>query len=145
MMVNQKAKETILANIPEKCLFHDWWTYMICSGMGEVLYTDETVVKYRRFPQNATAEGQGIFQMFIWRIQKLLTENGMKDIKRQQSEYKKMFYDKLSFENQKILDCFVTEKYHFLKAIKKAFYPHKLRRKWKDDIMIRVLLIMGIL
>lgn len=33
MVINQRAKEMILENIPEKCLFHDWWTYMICSGL----------------------------------------------------------------------------------------------------------------
>ena len=33
MMINKQAKELILSNIPEKCLFHDWWTYMICSGL----------------------------------------------------------------------------------------------------------------
>ena len=33
MTINQVAKEMITQNIPEKCLFHDWWTYMICSGL----------------------------------------------------------------------------------------------------------------
>lgn len=145
MTINQKAKEMILENIPEKCLFHDWWTYMICSGMGTVLYSDETVVKYRRFEKNATAEGQSILKIFLWRIEKLITDNGMKDIKMQQREYKKMFYDKLSKENQKTLDIFVQEKYFFFKALRKVFYPQKLRRKIIDDIMIRVLFIVGVL
>lgn len=145
MTINQKAKEMILRNIPEKCLFHDWWTYMICSGMGSVLYSDETVVKYRRFEKNATAEGQSILKIFLWRIEKLITDNGMKDIKMQQREYKKMFYDKLSKENQKLLDIFVQEKYNFIKALRKAFYPQKLRRKLIDDMMIRILFLFGVL
>lgn len=33
MTINQVAKKMIIENIPEKCLFHDWWTYMICSGL----------------------------------------------------------------------------------------------------------------
>ena len=69
----------------------------------------------------------------------------MKDIKIQQIEYKKMFYDKVSDENKKILDTFVKEKYNFFKSIKKVFYPQKLRRKIVDDIMIRILFIFGIL
>lgn len=145
MTINQKAKEMIIENIPEKCLFHDWWTYMICSGMGSILYSDDTIVKYRRFEKNATAEGQSILKIFLWRIEKLITDNGMKDIKMQQREYKKMFYDKLSSENQKILDIFVQEKYNFFKALRKAFYPQKLRRKLMDEIMIRILFLFGIL
>lgn len=69
----------------------------------------------------------------------------MKDIKAQQIEYKKKFYDKLSSENQKILDIFVQEKYNFFKAIHKTFYPQKLRRKLIDDIMVRILFLFGIL
>lgn len=145
MVINQRAKEIIIEHIPEKCLFHDWWTYMICSGLGNVVYTDETVVKYRRFQKNATAEGQNILKIFLWRIEKLITDNGMKDIRAQQLEYKQMFYNKLSAENQKALDVFVGEKYHFLKALRKVFYPQKLRRKWIDDIMVRILFLVGVL
>ena len=145
MTINQAAKELIRDNIPEKCLFHDWWTYMICSGMGQVLYNDETVVKYRRFQKNATAEGQSALKVFLWRIEKLFTDKGMQDIKTQQLEYKKMFYNKLPDENKKILDIFVQEKYNFFKAIRKAFYPQKLRRKLVDDIMVRILFLFGIL
>lgn len=109
------------------------------------MYNDETVVKYRRFQKNATAEGQNILKIFLWRIEKLITDNGMKDIKMQQQEYKKMFYEKLSDENKKIVDIFVPEKYNFFRALRKAFYPHKLRRKWIDDVMIRMLFMIGIL
>lgn len=145
MTINNEAKKIILENIPEKCLFHDWWTYMICSGLGEVFYNDETTVKYRRFEKNATAEGQNIIKIFLWRIEKLLSDNGLKDIKMQQLEYKKMFYDTLSSGNKEILDIFVHENYNFFKALKKAFYPHKLRRKLTDDIMVRVLFVLGVL
>lgn len=145
MTINQVAKQIIIDNIPEKCLFHDWWTYMICSGQGNVMYNDSTVVKYRRFEKNATAEGQNILKVFLWRIEKLFADNGMKDIKTQQLEYKRLFYNKLSNENKEILDLFVQEKYNFFKAIKKAFYPKQIRRKIVDDIMIRVLFIVGVL
>lgn len=145
MTINEVAKNFIVQNIPEKCLFHDWWTYMVCSGMGNVAYNDEVVVKYRRFQKNATAEGQNAFKVLLWRIEKLFTDNGMKDIKIQQLEYKKMFYDKMSEENKAFLDTFVQEKYNFFKALKKAFYPQKLRRKLVDDLMVRILFIFGIL
>lgn len=145
MTINQVAKEAIIDNIPEKCLFHDWWTYMICSGQGNVLYNDTTVVKYRRFAKNATAEGQSVFKVFLWRLEKLFADNGMKDIRTQQLEYKRLFYNNLSDENKQIMDLFVQEKYNFFKALKKAFYSKKIRRKKSDDFMIRVLFIIGVL
>ena len=145
MTINHVAKEMIIENIPQKCLFHDWWTYMICSGQGNIFYNDTTVVKYRRFAKNATAEGQNIFRVFWWRIEKLIGDSGIADIRIQQLEYKRLFYNKLSDENKKILDLFVQEKYNFFKAIRKAFYPKRIRRKLVDDLMVRVLFILGVL
>ena len=43
----------------------------------------------------------------------------------------------------KILDLFGNEKYSFIKAIKKAFYPKRIRSKLSDEIMLRVLFIFG--
>ena len=145
MTINQVAKKIIIENLPEKCLFHDWWTYMICSGLGNVLYNDTTVVKYRRFAKNATAEGQNILKVFLWRIEKLFADNGMKDIRTQQQEFKRLFYKKLSNENKEIMDVFVQDKYNFFKALKKAFYPNSIRRKKSDDIIVRLLFIVGVL
>ena len=80
MVINKTAREYIINNIPEKCFFHDWWTYMICAGFGNVVQDDVVTVKYRRAKTNATVEGQGIITLMIWRIKKLLLGDGMKDI-----------------------------------------------------------------
>ena len=145
MVINQKAKDVILDYMPSRVFFHDWWTYMICSGMGNVAYDDVTTVKYRRFKANQTAEGQGAFSVLKWRIKNLFKKGGMKDIKTQQREYKKLFYNKVSEENQDILDTFVQEKYNIGKAIKKTFYGKKIRRHRGADLAIRIMFIFGIL
>lgn len=145
MVINQKARDTILDNLPSKCLFHDWWTYMICSSLGEIAYDDVVTVKYRRDKKNATAEGQGFLAVLIWRIKNLFGKNGFSDIRTQQKEFKNNFYNKLTEEDKKVLDIFVQEKYNFIKAVKKAFYPKKIRRKLTADIAVRVLFILGVL
>lgn len=145
MTINKKARDLIIENIPENCFFHDWWTYMICSGMGNVFYNDITTVKYRRFKKNSTAEGQNILNVFFWRIEKLFAEGGMQKIKKQQLEYNKMFYGMLLPENREIADIFIQKNYNFFKVLKKMFYPHKLRRKMTDDLIVRILFLFGVL
>ncbi len=141
--INQKTKEMISQHRPESCFFHDWWTYILCMGLGNVAYNNVTTVKYRRRKENATSEGQGYFRLLIWRFKNLLFGNGMKDIKQQMLNFKKIFYNDLSEENQKILDLFGNEKYSFIKAIKKTFYPKRIRSKLSDEIMLRVLFLFG--
>lgn len=145
MVINKTARDYIIKNIPEKCFFHDWWTYMICTAFGNVVQDDVVTVKYRRAKTNATVEGQGKITLFIWRIKKLFLGEGMKDIRAQQTIFKNIFYDSLSKENKKILDTFEGEKYNFFKALKKTFYPKKIRRKLVDEIPLRILFLLGIL
>lgn len=145
MVINQKTKDTILDFMPDRVFFHDWWVYMICSGMGNVAYDDVTTVKYRRDGKNATAEGENFFKLLIWRIKNLFGKDGMKDIKMQQKEYKRLFYNKVNPEYQEILDTFVQEKYTFKGAIKKATYKGSLRRSKAADIAVRIMFVFGIL
>ena len=59
--------------------------------------------------------------------------------------FKNTYYNKLSDENKKELDLFSEEKYNFLRALKKTFYPKKLRARFVDDFMLRILFLIGIL
>ena len=145
MTINKTTRDLIVKNPPKTCFFHDWWTYLICVGMGNVAYTDVTTVKYRRMKTNATVEGQGYFRLFVWRIKHLLINDGIKDIKRQMINYKNTYYNELSDENKKEIDLFSQEKYNFFRALRKTFYPKKLRTRWIDSFMLRVLFLIGVL
>lgn len=145
MTVNKKTRDMIIENMPKTCFFHDWWTYLLCIGLGNVAYNDETVVKYRRRKENATSEGQGYIRLIIWRIKNLLFKDGMRDIKQQMINFKDYYYYQLSDENKKIIDLFADDDYTFLIALKKAFYPKRIRNNIIDDLMIRIIFLIGVL
>ena len=145
MTINQKTRDLIVNNPPQNCFFHDWWTYLICIGLGNVAYNDVTTVKYRRMKTNATSEGQGYFKLLMWRLKNLLVKNGIKDIKRQMLNFKEIYYKDLKQEEKEILDLFSDEKYNFFRAMKKAFYPKRIRRRTMDDLMLRLTFVFGIL
>ena len=98
-----------------------------------------------RRKQNATSEGQGYFRLLMWRVKNLLFKNGMKDIKQQMINFKEIYYSELSEEYKEILDLFSNEKYNFFRALKKAFYPKRIRASLLDDIMLRIIFIIGVL
>lgn len=143
MVINNKTRETIVSNIPETCLYHDWWTYMICSGFGEIVYDDKSLVKYRRHNKSVTVEGRSKLQLFIWRVKEFIIGDSLKQIKKQLQEYERFYYNELSEENKKLIKLFTNEKYNFGIALKKIFYPHRFRRKFFDEISVRLLFIFG--
>ena len=143
MCINKKTRDLIVNNIPENTLFHDWWTYMICSGLGKVIYDEKSCVKYRRHNKSVTVEGKNFVELQIWRIKKFLIGDSLKTIKKQIIEYSKLYKEKLNDENKKIISLFDNEKYSFKLAIKKLFYPKRFRRKLSDECMLRILFLLG--
>ena len=143
MVINNKTRETIIKNRPQTCLYHDWWTYMICSGFGEIVYDDKSLVRYRRHNKSVTVEGKSKIQLFVWRVKEFLIGNSLKQIKKEIQEYEKFYSDNLTEENKKLLKLFTNEKYNFLTALKKTFYPKRFRRKMIEEISVRILFILG--
>lgn len=145
MTVNKKTRDMIIDNTPKTCFFHDWWTYLVCIGLGNVAYDNVTTVKYRRRKENATSEGQGYFRLLAWRIKHLLVDDGMKDIKQQMINFKEYYYHQLSNENKTIIKLFSEKENSFSLVMKKFFYPRRYRDNLLDDIMLRFIFLMGVL
>lgn len=143
MVINEKTRETIVKNLPKTCLYHDWWTYMICSGFGEIFYDDKSLVKYRRHNKSVTVEGKSKLQLFVWRVKEFLIGDSLKQIKKQLQEFESFYYDELSEENKKLIRLFTNQRYNLFVAFKKAFYPHRFRRKFVDEISVRLLFVFG--
>lgn len=143
MVINKKAKEIISKNRPKNCLYHDWWTYMVCSGFGEIIYDNKSLVKYRRHNSSVTVEGKNPIQLFWWRIKTFFVGDSLKVIRKQWCEYKEFYYDNLNNENKKLIDLFAREKYNFFIALRKMLYPKRFRRKFIDEISVRFLFLIG--
>ena len=58
-------------------------------------------------------------------------------------EYSNLYRDNLCKEDKKVLDLFNNKKYSLKKALKKTFYPKRFRRKISDEIMVRILFLIG--
>lgn len=146
MIINKTARDIIIKNKSENGFFHDQWTYMICSSMGEVTFVEEPLVRYRRLEESVTAEGKGWIEVMKWRFKKLLFEGGFKKFKTQILDFKKLFYKSpyLSKENKRLLRLF-TRYYNPIYAIIKFLYPKRFRRKFTDEILVRILFLIGVL
>ena len=143
MVINNTTRKTIVENKPEVCSFHDWWTYMICSGFGQIVYDDKSLVKYRRHNASVTVEGKSKKELFIWRVKEFILGDSLKNIKKQLQEYERLFNEKLDDRNKKLLKLFTNPKYNFINALKKTFYPKRFRSKISDEISVRILFLIG--
>lgn len=142
-VLNKKARDIIVKNIPENSCGHDWWAYMICSGLGDVIYDKKSTLKYRRHSKNVSAGGMSFFKFQIWRIKKFFINDYFNNVKKQLQEYETLYSESLSEENKKILKLFTNKKYSFKNQIKKIFYPKMFRQKFIDEMMLRTIFLIG--
>lgn len=64
-------------------------------------------------------------------------------IHEQIKEYSELYNRKLTPENQKALALFTRDGFHPLIALRKVFYPKKLRQKVVDEIFVRLVFLIG--
>ncbi len=140
---NKAACETMRNHTPKHSCGHDWWTYMVCAGLGRVIYDSRVTVKYRRHEKNVSAGGMDFIKFQVWRFRKFFKNDYFKNVRLQLREYENFYQEQLSPEDRKVLGLFTQEKYHIGIALKKVFYPKRFRRTVVDEIMVRIIFLIG--
>lgn len=138
MVINQVTRKILLQADPSKIYAHDWFTYMICSAMGAIIYDPTSVMKYRRTGDNASPSGFSFLQLQIYRIKNFLFGPQLPRISRQNHHFDELFYQDLKPADQKTLDVLMRKN-----RFRKALYPKRWRRSWFDELSLRVLFLLG--
>lgn len=140
-VINSKARELMLKEKSDIC-GHDWWAYIICAGLGEVIYDPIVTMKYRRDGNNASVGGKSFLGLQIYRVKTFLFGEYPKRIKRQNENFARLFRADLSKQDQAVLASFIGRN-NLEKIVKKTFYPRRYRQSLVDEILLRFLLLIG--
>lgn len=140
---NKSALKIMQQNIPNYSCGHDWWTYMVCVSMGEVIYDKRYTVKYRRHESNVSAGGMKFIAFQLWRLKKFFFNDYFKNIRLQLKEFENLYSDLLKEEDRKVLSLFTKDRYNFTTALKKVFYKKRFRSGIFDEIALRVIFLIG--
>lgn len=140
---NKKAYELTVNKTPKSFLGHDWWMYVLCSGLGQVIYDNRPTVKYRRHDTNVSDGGADFIKLQIWRFKKFFLNDYFHKIHEQIREFNELYGEQLSLEDKKELDMFSKDGFNPLNSLRKAFYPKYLRQNLMDEIFIRLIILIG--
>lgn len=140
---NRTARDMVTADMPKKSTGHDWWMYMVCAGMGQVIYDERPTVKYRRHSNNVSDGGDSFLKFQIWRFKRFFLNHYFRHIHEQIKEFGSIYRERLSESDQKKLDLFTRDGFHPLLALRKVFYPAKLRQKLVDEVFLRLIFLIG--
>lgn len=141
---NHQARLYMNKKTPEHCCGHDWWTYMLCAAFGEVLYDREYVsVKYRRLEQSVSPGGKNFIELQIWRFRKFFLNDYFAKIREQLWEFAELYMEEMNANDRNVMKLFSKKKYTPIIAVKKACYPVWFRQGIVEELMVRILFLIG--
>ena len=64
LMISTSARDVILESLPSEVTWHDWWISLVVASRGELLKSDEPLMKYRLHSKNQIGERSLISKVF---------------------------------------------------------------------------------
>ena len=140
-VMNNCARSTIIKKLPEHSCGHDWLAYMVCTGLGKVVFDEYVSTKYRRTGSNVSNGGASFLKFQIWRFKKFFLGDYFSNITEMLEEYGRIYGKELSEENRKLLRLFLDKR--FPNAVRKVFFPHRFRQNITDEMFLRLCFVIG--
>lgn len=126
-------------HIPAYTIMHDWWLYLLASAFGKVYYDDESYLLYRQHDDNLVGLKVGYFAEFKKRVHNY-RKNRYK-ISHQAAEFLRNC--ELDQTNKKILEYVVDARHHFGARLKIIFKNTIYRQRHMDNIIFKILFLLG--
>lgn len=128
ILFNRSLRQ-MLTVFPPEIRMHDWWIALIGSFFGKILYLDEPLLLYRQHEKNVVG-GSSFIAYFQNRLSHLRKQRkSLYDTCSQAAAFGRIYQDRLSAEQQKLVQAFATLPeanwfarryrilhYHFLKS-----------------------------
>ncbi len=136
--INRTLYEMLIQANPEKIKYHDWFAAMITAAFGKYHLSGQVEAVHRQHKNNASP------LFFIKKI-----PHGIKLLKgdlfyrRNAKEFERLYGERLSDQDRKILNWFTQDSYSLRLACKKAFYPHRWNPQIPVEIVLRMLMLIG--
>lgn len=136
-----REKAFFAKNIHHNIVTHDKWLSLVAVGLGQIcIYDSVPRVYYRRHESTASPADQTIINRIRWRDNNVLKGTYLNDILAMIKVYRENYYDDIKNENDKTF-LIKFSKDGIGGRISRAFYGKKLRKKFIDEIFLRLLLL----
>lgn len=141
LMINHTMRIKLIDHKTERIHEQDYWCALIAASCGQIFYIPDSMVKYRRNDGAVTKEDQNAFSLFWWRFKAFILGNRMEVITSSLYDLRQLFGSEMNAHDRQMLDLFNS--HTFFSQMKKIFFPHRLRALFSEEIMLRILFMLG--
>ncbi|QCQ21371.1 glycosyltransferase family 2 protein [Desulfoglaeba alkanexedens] len=141
-VLDRGARELLLNRLPRSAWMHDWWTYLVISALGRVVYDRRPNVCYRLHGGNAVGGRRRFFPSLTARAGRLARRSdGIFLARRQAMEFLERFGDLLSRDERATATRFVESKADFRSRLEYALRMDLRRNDSVDQVLLRLLVL----
>lgn len=138
VVFNEKMRQKYVAKLPESIEASDYWLHMLCGAFGEFHYDKRICAKHRRHGDNHSQDTTSFWKFQLWRFKYFFKENQFKGYHEMLKQFYKYYSKELPENQRKLLWLFQSDGH----VLRKLFYPHRLRYKLLDEILLRMVFIL---
>jgi hypothetical protein len=142
MVLNRSAIDLICKKrLPYEVYIHDWWCYLIISAFGEILFDNQSLIKYRQHANNVIGIARNRFGVWRRKFSRLLS--GRLWISEQALVLYELFSNELENDKRQLLELLLKSKVSLFNRIQLALSPKVWRQKAIDDIILRIVILLN--
>ena len=143
IVMNPSARKLLVDKLPDRCLAHDWWVYLVVSAFGFVILDEVPHIKYRQHGGNVVGVSTSFLQSSIKRARRFfgsLSENKMSS---QLSEFRRIFGSMIRPEQLSCVDKILSAERGWWDRIFLVFSFFYWRQSLFDGLLLRVVILVG--
>jgi len=145
VVLNREAVDALKVKRPDikNINMHDWWIYLVISGLGEVIFDNESYIDYRQHDSNVIGGSSGI-KFWVSRFKRVLKRD-KEEITLQLKEFLEVYSSDIPVEQVAMCREFIDigASHNFFKRIRYALISPLYRQSLFDDLLFRILLVLG--
>jgi glycosyltransferase involved in cell wall biosynthesis len=144
VVLNRRARDLIVANLPDNALVHDWWCYLVVSAFGKVIYDPRPNIKYRQHGNNHIGGTASIPSLFRRRLARFLKgDRAVRLLSDQALEFERRFGGGLAPGHKVVLQRFLSVRGNLWIRLSYSAAMNVWRQSRIDTAILRALVLMG--
>lgn len=145
IIINRKARDVLIREMPKWALIHDHWIYLVLSSIdGIIIYDKEPKILYRQHSTNTIGIKSG---SLINRIKRFFIGNRSYLLKKQAKEVLNIYEDIIPNKNKYLIKEYIESAGNkkLINRIKFALSGKLYKQRFLDNLMFKMALIFKII
>jgi glycosyltransferase involved in cell wall biosynthesis len=141
MVMNQAARRLLLQGIPRNIYSHDWWTYLVVSAFGRIIFDEEPSLLYRQHASNVFGTRVGFIRRLGFKMRRFWSTGKRQPVIKQAEEFNRLYGAAMSVEQRWTAERFVeSSRKGFWGRLCYACSCDVYRQTAFDNLVLRVLI-----